>query len=102
MGRRILHDKHDCDVQFATAPPSQALLCQAITVASTLLECRQEDYEFMKISNRARSRKRGGKIRYAVVGLGHIAQYAVLPAFENARENSVLAALISDDPAKLD
>jgi predicted dehydrogenase len=41
------------------------------------------------------------KIRYAVVGLGHIAQVAVLPAFAHA-ENSVLSALISDDPEKLE
>jgi glucose-fructose oxidoreductase len=39
------------------------------------------------------------KIRYAVVGLGHIAQVAVLPAFAHA-ENSELAALVSDDPEK--
>ena len=30
----------------------------------------------------------GQKIRYAVVGLGHIAQVAVLPAFAHARRNS--------------
>jgi len=40
------------------------------------------------------------KVRYAVIGLGHIAEVAVLPAFSNSG-NSVLAALISDDPAKL-
>jgi glucose-fructose oxidoreductase len=40
------------------------------------------------------------KIRYAVVGLGHIAQVAVLPAFRAAR-NSELVALISDDAEKL-
>ncbi len=40
-------------------------------------------------------------IRYAVVGLGHIAQVAVLPAFANARRNSKLAALVSGDPEKL-
>jgi len=39
-------------------------------------------------------------IRYAVVGLGHIAQVAVLPAFGNARRNSKLAALVSGDPLK--
>ena len=39
------------------------------------------------------------KIRYAVVGLGHIAQTAVLPAFEHA-ENSELAALITGNPEK--
>jgi len=39
-------------------------------------------------------------IRYAVVGIGKIAQEAVLPAFENARENSVLAAFVSGHPAK--
>lgn len=42
------------------------------------------------------------KIRYAVVGLGHIAQVAVLPAFRNASANSVVAALVSDDPEKLE
>jgi predicted dehydrogenase len=41
------------------------------------------------------------KIRYAVVGLGHIAQIAVLPAFAHARRNSVLTGLVSNDPAKL-
>jgi predicted dehydrogenase len=41
------------------------------------------------------------KVRYAVVGLGHIAQVAVLPAFAHA-ENSELAALVSDDPEKLE
>ena len=39
------------------------------------------------------------KIRYAVVGLGHIAQVAVLPAFAHAK-NSELAALVSGDPTK--
>jgi len=41
------------------------------------------------------------KIRYAVVGLGDIAQAAVLPGFTNAGVNSELAALIWDDPKKL-
>lgn len=40
------------------------------------------------------------KIRYAVVGLGHIAQVAVLPAFQNAK-NSELVALVSGDHEKL-
>lgn len=42
----------------------------------------------------------GKTVRYAVVGLGHIAQNAVLPAFAHAR-NSTLAALVSDDTRKL-
>jgi predicted dehydrogenase len=41
------------------------------------------------------------RIRYAVVGLGHIAQAAVLPAFQHATKNSTLTALVSDDPEKL-
>jgi len=41
-------------------------------------------------------------IRYAVIGLGHIAQAAVLPAFKHASRNSVLAALVSDDSKKLE
>jgi predicted dehydrogenase len=40
------------------------------------------------------------QIRYAVVGAGHIAQVAVLPAFGNARRNSKLVALVSGDPVK--
>jgi glucose-fructose oxidoreductase len=39
-------------------------------------------------------------IRYAVVGMGHIAQVAVLPAFAHASKNSQLVALVSDDPVK--
>ncbi|MDX1583336.1 MAG: Gfo/Idh/MocA family oxidoreductase, partial [Thermoanaerobaculia bacterium] len=41
------------------------------------------------------------RVRYAVVGLGHIAQVAVIPAFENASENSELVALVSGDEDKL-
>jgi glucose-fructose oxidoreductase len=41
------------------------------------------------------------KIRYAVVGLGHIGQIAVLPAFAHASRNSALTALVSDDSQKL-
>jgi glucose-fructose oxidoreductase len=45
--------------------------------------------------------KRRGKVRYAVIGLGHIAQIAVLPAFRHASRNSQLTALVSDDAEKL-
>ena len=41
------------------------------------------------------------KVRFAVVGLGHIAQVAVLPAFAHAEKRCELAALVSDDPKKL-
>ncbi len=41
----------------------------------------------------------GRKIRYAVVGLGWIAQEVVLPGFKGA-EHSELAALVTDDPEK--
>src|SRR6187399_165247 len=40
-------------------------------------------------------------VRFAVVGLGHIAQAAVLPAFKHARPYVELTALVSDTPAKL-
>ena len=43
---------------------------------------------------------RARSVRYAVVGLGHIAQVAVLPAFAHARRNSELAAVVSDDRTK--
>jgi len=47
----------------------------------------------------SRSRR---NIRYAVVGMGYIAQAAVLPAFRHARRNSELTAIVSDDPLKRD
>ena len=39
-------------------------------------------------------------IRYAVIGLGHIAQAAVLPGMAHAKD-SVISALVSDDAVKL-
>lgn len=45
--------------------------------------------------------KQDRQIRYAVVGLGYIAQAAVLPAFRTARRNSRLTAFVSDDPVKM-
>jgi glucose-fructose oxidoreductase len=49
----------------------------------------------------ARKPSSDGKVRWAVVGLGHIAQVAVLPAFAHAKENSQLTAIVSDDEEKL-
>jgi predicted dehydrogenase len=46
------------------------------------------------------STRRRGPVRYAVVGLGHIAQVAMLPAFAHAKRNSRLVALVSDDRTK--
>jgi predicted dehydrogenase len=43
--------------------------------------------------------QQGDKIRYAVVGLGHISQVAVLPAFKST-PNSELVALVSNDAEK--
>ncbi|MFY9527837.1 MAG: hypothetical protein WBC04_00065 [Candidatus Acidiferrales bacterium] len=40
------------------------------------------------------------KARYAIVGLGYLAQVAVLPAFAHAKENSELKALVIGDPTK--
>jgi glucose-fructose oxidoreductase len=45
-------------------------------------------------------RNHKGKLRYAVVGAGHIVQVAVLPAFRHARRNSELAAIVSGDASK--
>ena len=44
-------------------------------------------------------RNHSARIRYAVVGLGHIAQVAVLPAFKHTH-NSELTAIVSGDPRK--
>ena len=39
-------------------------------------------------------------IRFAVVGLGNFAQTAILPAFENAKDDAELAALVTGDKVK--
>jgi glucose-fructose oxidoreductase len=49
----------------------------------------------------SRKSARGKALRFAVIGLGHIAQAAVLPAFKHARRHAELAALVSDDRKKL-
>src|ERR1039458_2111158 len=51
--------------------------------------------------NMSRYRKSGRKIRYAVVGLGHLAQVAVVPAFKKA-QNSELVTIVSGDAEKRD
>lgn len=49
---------------------------------------------------RRRTGEKGARqVGYAVIGLGHIAQSAVLPAFEHAR-NARLVALVSSDAEK--
>jgi predicted dehydrogenase len=54
-----------------------------------------------KKSTSKRTKNDSEPVRYAVAGLGYIAQIAVLPAFQHAKNNSKLVALISGDPAKL-
>lgn len=54
-----------------------------------------------KKSSQRDSKAEQRPVRYAVVGLGYIAQIAVLPAFAHARENSEMVALISSDSTKL-
>jgi len=60
-------------------------------------------------STRHTSRRRNGHangsepqdpLRFAVIGLGYIAQNAVLPAFRHAQRSCVLTGLVSGDPAK--
>jgi len=53
------------------------------------------------MAGRSNGGQQGGKIRYAVVGLGYFAQMSILPAFAHAGKNSELAALISGDKTKL-
>lgn len=48
---------------------------------------------------RALGMARKNRVRYAVVGLGHLAQVAILPAFANTA-NSEVVAVVSDDPEK--
>lgn len=42
------------------------------------------------------------KLRFAVVGLGHFAQVAVLPAFRHAKKDCELVALVSSEREKLE
>jgi len=39
-------------------------------------------------------------VRFAVIGLGHFAQTAILPAFQNAKDNAKLSALVTGDAQK--
>ena len=48
-----------------------------------------------------RPSKSAPPLRFAVVGLGHIAQAAILPAFRHARPHVELTALVSGTQAKL-
>lgn len=48
----------------------------------------------------ANAKKAKRKIGYAVIGLGHITQQALLPGFRNASGNSRLVALVSGDADK--
>jgi hypothetical protein len=50
--------------------------------------------------NSGSKKPRASKVRYAIVGLGYIAQIAVLPAFRHAHENSELVALVSGGQEK--
>src|SRR4051794_28243950 len=55
-----------------------------------------------KLPQRERAgRPLGKRVRYAVVGAGHIAQAVVLPAFEHTGD-SELKAIVSSDPEKRD
>ena len=45
-------------------------------------------------------KSREGRVRYAVIGAGHIAQTTVLPAFQHAQENSELVAIVTSKPEK--
>lgn len=53
----------------------------------------------MREKEMIRQRKLSHKIRYGVVGLGHIAQVAVLPAFKNSK-NSELVSIVSGESEK--
>jgi predicted dehydrogenase len=69
-----------------------------------LLKADPRNGEIAMARRPARSRTKtshDASVRYAVVGLGHITQAAVLPAFKHARRNSVLAALVSGEQKKL-
>ncbi|WP_224240441.1 Gfo/Idh/MocA family protein [Hyalangium gracile] len=52
------------------------------------------------MARKRRTKKATRQVGYAVVGLGHFAQDAILPAFEHAKDNSKLVALVSGDPEK--
>lgn len=58
--------------------------------------------QFRRTSNAAapKTKLKSKKIRYAVVGLGHISQMAMLPAFTHAKKNSKLVAFVTGDPVK--
>jgi len=72
-------------------------LCALRPEPLTIIRPHARRHAGAKVSLGAKDMKK--KIRYAVIGLGHIAQTAVLPAFEHA-ENSELGALVTGSPDK--
>ena len=52
------------------------------------------------VAGTRRVAKKARQVGYVVVGCGHFAQDAVLPAFKHAKKNSKLVALVSGDPEK--
>jgi len=57
------------------------------------------DESLVAMEKKMPRQSKSSKIRYAVVGLGHIAQVAVLPAFRNSK-NSELVAIVSGEAEK--
>jgi predicted dehydrogenase len=80
-----------------TLTRSTTLLPYPPSVNASITYCRKMKFFAGGLMTGRSSKKR---IRYAVVGLGHIAQVAVLPAFVNTY-NSELFALVSSDQEKL-
>ncbi len=52
------------------------------------------------ISNLLHLGRNNDAVRFAVVGLGNFAQTAILPAFANAQDKAILAALVTGDTEK--
>lgn len=70
--------------------PPGVWLCESFIRADTSVASRPCEIRFMKQDR---------KIRYAVIGLGHLSQVAILPAFAHCRR-AELGALITGDEAK--
>src|SRR5678815_1669833 len=86
-------------VAFSRTPPPY---CEFFAIGvERALQCRSPGRSVPSAGGVMAKRKNADrKIRYAVVGMGYISQAAVLPAFQHARRNSELTAIVSDDPEK--
>lgn len=69
---------------------SWLVFCQAITSIAVTESLLKNSYLTQEIIDNEKFKK----VRYAIIGLGHISQVSVLPAFKAVKNNSEIVAFV--------